>query len=66
MAPRGFTLVEIVIVLTIAAVLLWIAVPTVQAYIERARVAQAVSEIGPSSAVTISATVMASDSRASA
>jgi general secretion pathway protein G len=45
MAPRGFTLVEIVIVLAIAAVLLWIAVPTVQAYIERARVAQAVSEI---------------------
>jgi general secretion pathway protein G len=45
MAPRGFTLVEIAIVLAIAAVLLWIAVPTVQAYIERARVAQAVSEI---------------------
>jgi general secretion pathway protein G len=45
MAARGFTLIEIVIVFAIAAVLLWIAVPAVSAYLERARVAQAVTEI---------------------
>ena len=45
MADRGFTLVETVIVIAIAALLLWIAVPTVQGYMDRARVAQAISEI---------------------
>lgn len=46
MPERGFTLVEIVIVIAIAGILIWIGVPVVQGYMDRARVAQAVSEIG--------------------
>lgn len=46
MADRGFTLVETTIVIAIAAILLWIAVPAVQSYMDRSRVAQAVAEIG--------------------
>ncbi len=45
MAQPGFTLVETIIVIAIAALLLWIAVPAVQGYMDRARVAQAISEI---------------------
>jgi general secretion pathway protein G len=46
MPERGFTLVEIVIVIAIAGILVWIGVPVVQGYMDRARVAQAVTEIG--------------------
>lgn len=46
MPDRGFTLVEIVIVIAIAGILVWIGVPVVQGYMDRARVAQAVTEIG--------------------
>jgi general secretion pathway protein G len=46
MPERGFTLVEIVIVIAIAGILIWIGVPVVQGYMDRARVAQAVTEIG--------------------
>ncbi|HXS52813.1 MAG TPA: prepilin-type N-terminal cleavage/methylation domain-containing protein [Usitatibacter sp.] len=50
MADRGFTLVEMVIVIAIGVILLWIGVPMGQAYMDRARVAQAVTEIGDMSA----------------
>lgn len=46
MRDRGFSLVEIVIVLAIGGILLAIGVPMVQSYIERSRVAQSVFEIG--------------------
>jgi general secretion pathway protein G len=46
MPQRGFTLVEMVIVLAIAGLVLWIVVPAAQAYIHRSRVAQAALEIG--------------------
>ncbi|HXZ48221.1 MAG TPA: prepilin-type N-terminal cleavage/methylation domain-containing protein [Usitatibacter sp.] len=45
MAQRGFSLVEMVFVLAIAGVVLAIAVPTVQAYMDRSRVSQAIVEI---------------------
>ena len=46
MRPRGFSLVEIAIVLAIAGVIIAIAVPRLQGYIDRNRVAQSVVEIG--------------------
>lgn len=46
MADRGFTLVEMIIVVAIGVILVWIAVPLVQAHLDRARIAQAVTEIG--------------------
>jgi len=46
MPQRGFTLVEIVLVIAIAAMVLWIVVPMAQAYIEKGRVSQAIIEIG--------------------
>jgi len=46
MAQRGFTLVEVVLVMGIAAMVLWIAVPMARAYIERGRVNQAIVDIG--------------------
>ncbi len=46
MHQRGFSLVEIVIVIAIGGIVLAIAVPGVQTYIERSRQAQAIVEIG--------------------
>lgn len=46
MLQRGFTLVEMVIVLAIAALVLWIVIPAAQAFLDRSRVAQAVVDIG--------------------
>ncbi len=46
MTARGFTLVEIAVVIAIAGVLLAIAVPRYQNYIDRSRIAQSVVEIG--------------------
>ena len=43
---RGFSILEMAIVLAIAGVLIAITVPRLQNYIERSRVAQAVVEIG--------------------
>jgi general secretion pathway protein G len=43
---RAFTLVELAIVLAIAGILLAIAVPRYQSYIDRTRLVQAVAEIG--------------------
>lgn len=43
---RGFTFVEIAIVLMIVGVLAWISVPAYQGYIERARVKETVVAIG--------------------
>ncbi len=43
---RAFTLVELAIVLAIAGILLAIAVPRYQSYIDRTRLAQAVTELG--------------------
>ncbi len=45
MGARGFTLVEMVIVLAIGGILLVMAIPAVQGYIERSRVAQAVADV---------------------
>ncbi|HSN20821.1 MAG TPA: prepilin-type N-terminal cleavage/methylation domain-containing protein [Usitatibacter sp.] len=45
MFQRGFTLVEMAIVIAIAAIILWIAVPAVEAYLDKSRAAQAVMEI---------------------
>src|SRR5690349_20838371 len=46
MNARGFSLVEMAIVIAIGAILLAIVVPGVQTYLEKGRVAQAVIEIG--------------------
>ena len=46
MAARGFSLVEMIIVVAIGGILLAIVVPAVQGYMEKGRVAQAVLEIG--------------------
>lgn len=46
MPQRGFTLVEMALVIGIAAMVLWIVVPMAQAYIEKGRVNQAIIEIG--------------------
>jgi len=46
MPQRGFTLVEMVLVIGIAAMVLWIVVPMVQGYIEKGRINQAIVEIG--------------------
>ena len=45
MKARGFTLVEIIIVLAVVGVLLSIAVPAVESYIDRSRVAQSAMDI---------------------
>jgi general secretion pathway protein G len=45
-AARGFSLIEIAIVMAIAGVLIAITVPRLQGYIERNRVATAIVEIG--------------------
>ena len=42
---RGFTLLEILIALAIVAILASIAVPSYQAYVEKARIAQAMADI---------------------
>lgn len=44
-ATLGFSLVELVIVLFIAAIVLWISVPAYQGYIERTRVVDAVTAV---------------------
>jgi general secretion pathway protein G len=46
MGPRGFSLVELIIVLAIGGVLIAIVTPGIQAYLYRSRVAQGVVEIG--------------------
>ena len=46
MPQRGFTLVEMALVIGIAAMVLWIVVPMAQGYIEKGRVNQAIVEIG--------------------
>jgi general secretion pathway protein G len=46
MAARGFSLVEMIIVVAIGGILVAIVVPAVQGYMEKGRVAQAVLEIG--------------------
>lgn len=43
---RGFTVFEIVVVLAIGGIILAISVPAVQSYMDRARVAQAITDIG--------------------
>lgn len=43
---RGFTLVEIAIVLMIVGVVAWISIPAYQGYIERARIREAVFAVG--------------------
>lgn len=45
MRPRGFTAVELVIVLAIAALILVMTVPMVSRYIERGKIATAVTEL---------------------
>lgn len=45
MGPRGFTLVETAIVIAIAGILLALAVPAVEGYMERTRIAQAITDI---------------------
>lgn len=45
-ASRGFTVIEMAIVLMIAGVIIAISVPRLQNYIERNRVAQSIVEIG--------------------
>lgn len=45
-AARGFTLVELLLAVVIAAILLMLAVPAYHEYRERARVAQAVNDLG--------------------
>ncbi len=45
MRARGFSLVELIIVLAIAGILLAIAIPAVTGYIERSRMAQAETDI---------------------
>lgn len=46
MQARGFSLVEMIIVLAIGGILIAIVAPGIQAYMYRSRVAQVVSEIG--------------------
>jgi len=46
MPQRGFTLVEMALVIGIAAMVLWIVVPMAQGDIEKGRVNQAIVEIG--------------------
>jgi len=46
MAARGFSLVEMVIIIAIGAIALTIVVPVVQAYMEKSRVTQAIQEVG--------------------
>lgn len=43
---RGFTLVELMVAVVIGALLMAVAVPVYTGYVERARVAQAVSDLG--------------------
>lgn len=43
--PRGFTAIELILVLLILAVLVWIGVPAYQGYIARARIVDAVTTI---------------------
>ena len=45
MTTRGFTAIEVVIVLLILAVLVWIGVPSYQAYIARSQVVDAVTTV---------------------
>jgi general secretion pathway protein G len=45
MKTRGFSLIEIVIVLAVAGIILSIAVPAVETYIDRSRVAQGAMDI---------------------
>ena len=47
---RGFTIFEIAVVLAIGGIILAITVPAVQSYIDRARTAQAITDIGQMSA----------------
>jgi general secretion pathway protein G len=47
---RGFSIFEIVVVLAIGGIILAITVPAVQSYIDRARTAQAITDIGQMSA----------------
>src|SRR4051812_493875 len=51
MAARGFTLIELVIVLAIAALVLAMTVPMVNNYIERGRISTAVSDLAEMSKV---------------
>jgi general secretion pathway protein G len=46
MPARGFSLVEMIIVLAIGGILIAILAPGIQAYLERSRVAQGVLEVG--------------------
>jgi general secretion pathway protein G len=50
MTARGFSLVEMIIILAIGGILITIAAPAIQGYMDRSRVAQAVAEIGDMSA----------------
>lgn len=50
MTARGFSLVEMLIILAIGGILITIAAPAIQGYMDRSRVAQAVAEIGDMSA----------------
>jgi general secretion pathway protein G len=50
MPSRGFSLVEMIIVLAIGGILITILVPGVRSYMDRSRIAQAVVEIGDMSA----------------
>ena len=45
MRPRGFTLLELAIVLAIAAIIIAIAVPSLQNYFERTRIVQSVLDL---------------------
>lgn len=46
MRPQGFTLIELMIVVVVAALLAAVAIPSYSRYIERARVAAAIGDIG--------------------
>ena len=46
MGSRGFSLVEMIIVLAIGGAIIVIGAPGIQAYIDRSRIAQAVAEVG--------------------
>jgi general secretion pathway protein G len=50
MSERGYSIFEIAVVLAIGGIILAITVPAVQTYMDRARVAQAVTDIGQMSA----------------